>query len=112
MEIGLARPQAIRLIDAADAWFRDIHPLDEELREIRMSAPEKVLDAAMRQCCDAIVVRKFSLLDRHLAALRLEFGAEGAVRLDRALLAVKRGMKAYVPGTPPERVPNNARMHH
>lgn len=112
MEIGLTRPQAIRLIRAADAWFRDIHPLDEELREIRRAAPGKVLDAAMRQRCDAIVAKKFSLLDQHLAALRLEFGLEGAVRLDQALLTVKRGMKSYVPGTPPERVPENARKHH
>lgn len=38
MELGLTRSEAFRLIEAADNWFREIHPLDVELREIRKAA--------------------------------------------------------------------------
>lgn len=38
MELGLTWSEAIRLIEAADNWFREIHPLDVELREIRKAA--------------------------------------------------------------------------
>jgi len=112
MEIGLSRPEALRLIEAADAWFREIHPLDEELREIRRSAAEKPLDPALRQRADDIAARKLAMLEQHLASLRTRYGTEGAARLDQALLAVKRGMKAYVAGTPPERVRKEAEKHH
>lgn len=112
MEIGLSWPEAWRLIEAADAWFRQIHPLDEELREIRRSAADRAMDPALRQRADDIAARKLDMLEQHLASLRTRYGTEGAARLDQALLAVKRGMKAYVAGTPPERVRKEAGKHH
>jgi hypothetical protein len=112
MEIGLSRAEAWRLIEAADAWFRELHPLDEELREIRRSAADRALDSALRQRANDLAARKLAMLDQHLAALRTRFGMEGAARLDQALLAVKRGMKAYVAGTPPERVRKEAGKYH
>ncbi len=112
MDIGLSRPQANRLIEAADAWFQQIYPLDEELRAILKSATGKSLDQNLRRRCDELAAAKFAFLDSHLANLRLQFGAEGAARLDRALLTVKRGMKAYAKGSPPEMIQKGVGRHH
>lgn len=112
MELGLTRSEAFRLIEAADAWFSKVHPLDAELREIGKSAAGKPLNPQLRQQADGLALRKFEFLDESLASVRLRFGLEGAARLDQALLAVKRGMKAYVAGTPPKTIQKQTHAHH
>ncbi len=112
MELGLSRPEANRLIWAADAWFSRIHPLDQELREIRKRASGQALPSHARQQADEIAARKMALLDEALGELRLRLGLEGAGRLDQALRQVKRGMKAYVAGTPPQTIEKAPPAHH
>lgn len=112
MELGLTRLEALRLIEAADAWFSRIHPLDAELRELGKSAAGKPLNPQLRQQADGLASRKMALLDESLASVRLRFGLDGTARLDQALLAVKRGMKAYVAGTPPNTMQKQTPAHH
>lgn len=112
MELGLTRLEAFRLIEAADAWFGRIHPLDAELRDVGRSAAGKGLGPHLRQRADELASRKLSLLEESLSSTRLSLGLDGAARLDQALLVIKRGMKAYVAGTPPKTLQRQSPVHH
>lgn len=111
-ELGLTAPEAFRVIQAAHEWFGQIQALDTELRELVKSSAGRALDPPSRQKADELASAKLALLEESLTTLRLQLGLEGAARLDRALMTVKRGMKAYVAGTPPKTIQRPAPAHH
>ena len=75
-------------------------------------AAGRPLTPQSRAQADALAAKKLALLDESLQHLRWKLGSAGTPRLDQALLLVKRGMKAYVAGTPPHRIEKNDPGRH
>ncbi len=108
---GLQLPDIARIVRAADAYFSEVRPLDEQILRIhranagRNNAPDVVKEVS------GLEERKRAVLLRIVSDLKLQLAPSEALKLDGHIAKVRREARVWRPGEPLKVLPGNGHAH-